>query len=95
MASSLFVPMENRRVNRRPLRNLARPPSIARTPIREAVFANLGGRGPPVRAQVDLTDANEERTDSDRQRNPLYGNRKTTALPATSSRGAASYSLGM
>jgi hypothetical protein len=43
------------------------------------------GRGQPVRAQVDLTDANEERKDSDRQKNPLYGNRKTTAPPARNS----------
>jgi hypothetical protein len=46
----------------------ARRPSIAPTPIHEAVFANLRGRGQPVRAQVDLTDANEERKDSDRQK---------------------------
>ena len=63
----------------------ARRLSIAATPIHEAVFANLGGRGQPVRAQVDLTGANEERKDSDRQKNPLYGNRKTTAPPARNS----------
>jgi hypothetical protein len=45
----------------------ARRLSIAATPIHEAVFANLGGRGQPVRAQVDLTGANEERKDSDKK----------------------------
>jgi hypothetical protein len=57
----------------------------APTPIHEAVFANLRARRQPVLARVDLTDANEEWEDSDRQRNPLYGNRKTTAPPARNS----------
>jgi hypothetical protein len=54
-------------------------------PIREGVFANLRVRGQPVQARVDLTDAIEDLEEPDPQRNPLYGNRKTTALRARNS----------
>jgi hypothetical protein len=54
-------------------------------PIREGGFASLRVRGQPVQARVDLTDAIEDLEAPDRQRNPVYGNRKTTALQVRNS----------
>jgi hypothetical protein len=59
--------------------------STSSDPIREGVLANLRVRGQPAQARVDLTDAIEDLEEPDRQRNPLYGNRKTSAPPARNS----------
>ena len=50
------------------VRNLITPPALRDipTPIHGAVIANLTVRGQPVRARVDLMDANEERQAWDR-----------------------------
>jgi hypothetical protein len=61
------------------MRSTSPSPPPPRHAIDGAVVASSRAHGQTARARVDLMGANEECEDSDRQRNPLFGNRKTTA----------------